>query len=100
MSVSVANTGTKAAAHSVLVFAAPPGGGAQGKPIKSLVGFERIPALAPNGGATTVTIPLTAWELALADSEGKWAPVTGAWSLAADNGAPGGKKLTATLTVA
>eukprot|EP01051_Picozoa_sp_SAG22_P011689 SAG22_NODE_1148_length_5359_cov_2.946958_3_plen_80_part_00 len=70
-----------------------------GRPLKSLIGFERIPSLAPQGLAT-VEVPLTAWELALADADGVWAPVPGAWGLAADNGTPGGKKVTATLTVA
>ena len=99
VTVAVTNTGHAAAGHSVLVFASPPGAGANGLPIKSLVGFERIESLVP-GGSTAVTIDLTAWELALADAEGAWAPVAGAWSLAADNGTPDGKKVTATVTVA
>ena len=85
VTVALSNQGSRAADHAVLLFAAPPGAGKAGAPLKNLVGFERVRALAP-GASTTVTIELTAWSVALADDDGVWGARVGGWSLTSSNG--------------
>ena len=85
VTVALSNQGSRAADHAVLLFAAPPDAGKAGAPLKNLVGFERVRALAP-GASTTVTIELTAWSVALADDDGVWGARVGGWSLTSSNG--------------
>ena len=98
--VTVSNTGTKTADHSVLVFASPPNAGTNGTQLRGLVGFERIHGLAA-GASQTVEIPVTSWSLALADADGEWGTETGAWTVSATNGSSsvGASAVHATLTV-
>lgn len=96
--IQLSNIGTLSADHSVLLFAVPPNAGQDGTPLRSLVAFERVRALAP-GSHTTVTIKLTAWSVALADSEGAWGPVVGQWQLIANNGTVDGSSETTDIIV-
>ena len=98
--VTVSNTGTKVADHSVLVFASPPNAGTNGTQLMGLVGFERIFALGA-GASQSVEIPVTSWSLALADADGEWGTEAGAWTVSATNGTGAGSSAVhATLTVA
>ena len=99
VSIEVANVGSRAAGHSVLLFAAPPNAGKDGSPINSLVAFERIPSVAA-GDKATVTLALTAWSLALADTKGVWGGMTGNWTFSASNGTTGSAVISIPLVVA
>ena len=100
MHVCILNTrvDAQAADHSVLLFAAPPDAGRDRWPIKTLVAFQRIQALAP-GGETSVTLRLDAWSLALANESGVFQPVKGDWVLSADTGSEDGSHVQIQLTV-
>jgi hypothetical protein len=79
---TVTNTGAVAADHTVLLFAVPPTAGVGGAPLRTLVGFERIAALAP-GASATVAIPLNAYAFSYAAADGTRVSVAGAWLLEA-----------------
>ena len=96
--ISVTNLGSRSAAHSVLLFASPPNAGKDGAPLKSLVAFERIPALEPQASAV-VSLPLNAWAFALADADGAWGATAGTWTLTANNGSKAGSEVSASLTI-
>ena len=80
---TVTNTGRVAADRTVMLFAVPPTPGRGGAPLKTLVGYERVAALAP-GASTTITVPITAYSLSHADEAGRRISVAGDWTLVAD----------------
>ena len=63
----------------LLLFAVSPGAGSDGRPLRTLVGFERVAAAV--GEEVTVTIGLEARRLMLADAAGEWQPHRGQWTL-------------------
>ena len=63
----------------LLLFAVSPGAGTDGRPLRTLVGFERVAAAV--GEEVTVTIGLEARRLMLADVAGEWQPHRGQWTL-------------------
>ena len=63
----------------LLLFAVSPGAGSDGRPLRTLVGFERVAAAV--GEEVTVTIGLEARRLMLADAAGQWQPHRGQWTL-------------------
>jgi len=78
LTVTVTNTGTIAGNDAVLAFSVPPNPGKDGAPLKSLFGFERI-YLSP-GETKTVTFPVPASALTLADKGADFHPVVGEWT--------------------
>ena len=81
-SITVTNTGAVAADHTALLFAVPPTAGVDGAPLKTLVGFERIAALAP-GASATVAVPLSAYSFSYAALDGTRISIAGDWKLIA-----------------
>ena len=76
----VKNTGPRAGATSVLCYVSPPGAGTGGRPIKKLVGFDRVD-LSP-GQSAQVQCNITSVTLAEpAPSTGDLEVVAGTWSL-------------------
>ena len=63
----------------LLLFAASPRAGSDGRPLRTLVGFERVAAAV--GEEVTATIGLEARRLMLADVAGEWQPHRGQWTL-------------------
>ena len=63
----------------LLLFAVSPRAGSDGRPLRTLVGFERVAAAV--GEEVTVTIGLEARRLMLADVAGEWQPHRGQWTL-------------------
>ena len=63
----------------LLLFAVSPRAGTDGRPLRTLVGFERVAAAV--GEEVTVTIGLEARRLMLADAAGEWQPHRGQWTL-------------------
>ena len=63
----------------LLLFAVSPRAGSDGRPLRTLVGFERVAAAV--GEEVTVTIGLEARRLMLADAAGEWQPHRGQWTL-------------------
>ena len=75
--VSVSNTGGRAGDEVVLLFAAPPGAGTQGRPLQFLVGFERLHLAA--GEAQTVEFELLPRHFTLAAERGGVETPAGEW---------------------
>jgi len=72
---------SRRASASVLLFLAPPTGGTTtpaGSPLKSLRGFDRVTLAA--GASESVSFSLTAVDFSLADEEGSFHLVEGAWT--------------------
>ena len=63
----------------LLLFAVSPGAGTDGRPLRTLVGFERVAAAV--GEEVTVTIGLEARRLMLADVAVEWQAHRGQWTL-------------------
>eukprot|EP00937_MAST-01D_sp_MAST-1D-sp2_P005234 g5234.t1 len=82
--VVVTNTGGREGDDVVLLFAAPPGAGTNGRPRQVLVGFERV-RLA-SGGAATVTLPVHPRHLTLVRSDGSAHVPVGDWVFWANDG--------------
>jgi beta-D-xylosidase 4 len=78
--VVVKNEGSMAGRHTVLVYAVPPQAGTNGRPVKSLVGFEVTPVLAP-AQQTELQFCLRSKAFALANEDGDVKVATGTWSL-------------------
>eukprot|EP01063_Lacrimia_lanifica_P022451 TRINITY_DN30039_c0_g1_i1.p2 TRINITY_DN30039_c0_g1~~TRINITY_DN30039_c0_g1_i1.p2 ORF type:complete len:774 (+),score=280.51 TRINITY_DN30039_c0_g1_i1:46-2367(+) len=77
--VRVKNTGKRAGADVVQLFAVPPRPGADGAPLKSLVDFEKV-HLEP-GAEAVVAFTLSYYALSLADASGLRQPAVGTWRL-------------------
>ena len=73
-----------------MAFAVPPGAGVDGKPLRTLVGFERVNAAASTadgmGGGVTVSFQLPKRAVMLADEEGNWKGEAGMWSIVIEAG--------------
>jgi len=78
VSVEVANQGQRAGAEIVLLFAAPPDAGVGGRPLQSLIAFERV-ALR-RGESKVVKLPIEAHHFTLADHLGVRFVPTGDWT--------------------
>ena len=79
LSVNTVNTGDREGDEVVMVFAAPPGAGKNGAPLKSLIAFERVSL--PAGGTATVSFGLTAHDLAFARQGGAISAAMGGGTL-------------------
>jgi hypothetical protein len=75
----VENQGPLEGSEVVMLFARPPGGGAGGVQIHSLVGFERVSAAV--GEAARVQFQLCAKHFRVAGTDGEWSVRPGAWTL-------------------
>eukprot|EP00727_Mastigamoeba_balamuthi_P008231 m51a1_g4029 putative probable beta-d-xylosidase 2 (803) ;mRNA; f:642026-644784 len=75
--IDVTNIGDFAGSESVLAFISPPNAGKDGRPIKTLVGFERV-FLQP-GETTTVVFAVTAGDVSVVNRQGHREAVTGVW---------------------
>eukprot|EP00760_Papus_ankaliazontas_P031037 PhM_4_TR5169/c3_g1_i1/m.79927 len=73
----ISNTGSVDTDHVVLCYAAGPMAGQQGRPIKTLVGFQRIKLSA--GAATDVSFDLSSISLSVVDDNGQYGVESGAW---------------------
>jgi hypothetical protein len=82
VALTVANSGKRAAATSVLVFVAGPHAGSNGEPIRELVACDKIWLEA--GASSKVEVPLGAWELSSTDAAGRRRATTGHWTLSTD----------------
>ena len=82
VTVHTQNTGTRAGAHTIQLFASPPGAGQDGRPRKVLVAFDKV-FLQP-GESAAVQLPIHAQHLTLANALGERSPVTGPWRLWVD----------------
>lgn len=76
----VRNSGTRAGDHSVLWFLAPPNAGQLGRPIKSLLDFEKIRNLQANF-TSQLRLCLNHEDFHLANEQGEFELVTGEWKL-------------------
>ena len=79
MSVTSRNSGERAGDNVVLVFAAPPGAGENGRPLRSLVAFDRV-SLAPGEEKESV-LAIEAQHLTLATGLSQRETVAGPWKL-------------------
>ena len=79
VSVTTRNTGERAGDNVVLVFASPPGAGKNGRPLRSLIAFDRV-SLAP-GEATESVLAVEAQHLTLATGLSQRETVTGPWKV-------------------
>lgn len=77
VTVAATNTGGRPGDSVVLVFAAPPGAGANGRPLRSLVAFDRV-SLA-QGETKSISLDINAQHFALAGADATRAVVKGAW---------------------
>jgi len=80
LQINVRNTGARSGDHSVLWYLAPPGAGTQGRPIKSLVDFDRITDLQP-AAEELVEICIKQSDVSLADDNGDFQVIAGEWTL-------------------
>ncbi|ETP11715.1 hypothetical protein F441_12812 [Phytophthora nicotianae CJ01A1] len=81
--ITTANVGDVPGEDATLVFVEPPRAGEGGRPLKSLVAFERTPLLAAGQGAAT-KVCLEAKAFMLADEVGNWVVETGNWTIHVD----------------
>jgi beta-D-xylosidase 4 len=79
VSVTSRNTGERAGDNVVLVFASPPGAGENGRPLRSLVAFDRV-SLAP-GEEKKSLLTIDAQHLTLATGLSQRETVPGPWKL-------------------
>ena len=79
LTVSVANTGSRASPVSVLAFVAGPSAGRGGEPIRELVGFEKVEL--SEGQSAEVSFTLGAWELSSTDAAGRRRAMRGQWTV-------------------
>lgn len=80
LKLSVTNSGNKAGENIVLGFVEPPQAGANGRPLKKLVAFQRTPLLAP-AESHELSFCLDAKTFLLANEEGEWVTEAGKWIL-------------------
>lgn len=78
--VTVKNNGKADGRQTVLVYAEPPLAGQNGRPLKSLVGFQGTPVLAAKQQAE-LQFCLRSKSFALAGEDGKWTVTPGTWTL-------------------
>jgi len=76
--LTVSNSGSLEGGHSVLWFLVPPNAGQNGRPIKSLLDFEKINNLGPNQ-SSQVSLCLNLSDFQLANEEGEFEVVSGDW---------------------
>jgi len=77
--VKVANSGARDGVEIVMLFAAPPNAGVGGRPLQSLVAFERVPLR--RGEAKTVELPVEAHHFTITDRLGARFVPAGAWKV-------------------
>lgn len=78
--LNVRNIGPRSGDHSVLWFLAPPSAGVAGRPLKTLVEFEKLHDILPLQ-TKVVQICLSNRMFQLANSDGEFEIVTGTWTL-------------------
>jgi len=83
ISVQVTNTGTVTSDVVVLAFISGPNAGKNGNPIKSLIGFTRFFALAPNA-SKSIVFPVTSFDLSVVDENGKRSSEVGNWKVSVE----------------
>ena len=83
LKATVKNTGARAGAEVVLLYAAPPNAGMDGAPLKTLVAFERVRLAA--GESDEAAFELTAEHFSYVNEQGERATVHGAWKVWAGN---------------
>lgn len=81
--IIINNTGVQRSDYTALLFLSPPGAGRGGRPIQQLRQFQRV-ATVP-GRASTLNLPLTCHDFALADEDGSFVIVSGTWTLRVDS---------------
>jgi beta-D-xylosidase 4 len=81
VAVHVENVGDTMSSTSVLAYVSAPGAGANGIPIRSLVGFERVSLLAPHETSATLSFPLDAYALSIVSVDGSHVAVKGDWTI-------------------
>jgi len=79
VSVDSVNAGERDGDEVILVFAAPPGAGEGGRPLRSLVAFEKVSL--KSGEAKTTRMEIAAQHFTVATETGDRVAVPGAWSL-------------------
>ena len=77
VSVSTVNTGDRDGAEIVQLYVAPPGAGVGGKPLRSLVAFEKV--LISAGATATTVLEVAAQHLTVTDHRGVRQIVKGEW---------------------
>nr|AMW64957.1 beta-xylosidase [Thermoascus aurantiacus] len=82
--VKVANTGHRASPYSAMLFASTRDAGPAPYPNKWLVGFDRLPTLAP-GESATLTIPVAIGSVTRVDEQGNRVLYPGRYELALNN---------------
>ena len=83
-SVTVTNTGSIASDYSAILFANTTNAGPSPYPNKWVVGFERLPTIAP-GASATLTIPVSIGSMARYDGDGNAVLYPGSYELALNN---------------
>ncbi|KAF4320145.1 hypothetical protein BBO99_00005254 [Phytophthora kernoviae] len=78
--VSVTNSGDVEGENIVQIVAEPPGAGIAGRPLKSMVAFERTPLLG-KGQKIDLSFCLLAEAFTLANENGEWAVIPGNWTI-------------------
>ncbi|XP_037028719.1 beta-D-xylosidase 3-like [Bradysia coprophila] len=78
--LSVRNVGSIFGDHSILWFVAPPNAGVSGRPLKTLVEFEKLHSIPPSG-TRIVDICLSNRMFQLANTDGEFEIITGTWTL-------------------
>ena len=82
--VTVTNTGTTASDFSAIHYANTTTAGAPPYPIKWVVGFDRLPSIAP-GASATLTIPVNIGSLLRYDTDGNGQLYAGKYEVALNN---------------
>lgn len=77
------NLGDVEGEDAILIYAEPPHAGEGGRPLRSLVAFERT-ALVTTGKTATADFCLEAKAFALANAEGSWVVEQGNWTIHVD----------------
>ncbi|KAE8875865.1 Beta-xylosidase/alpha-L-arabinofuranosidase 2 [Phytophthora fragariae] len=81
--ITVTNLGDVDGEDVILIYAEPPRAGEGGRPLKSLVAFERT-ALVTAGQTASANFCLEAKAFALADEQGNWVVEQGNWTIHVD----------------
>ncbi|GMF23761.1 unnamed protein product [Phytophthora lilii] len=81
--ITVTNLGKLEGEDVILIYAEPPRSGESGRPLKSLVAFERMSSVAA-GQKATAKFCLQAKAFALADESGSWVVEQGNWTIHVD----------------
>jgi len=78
--LNVRNAGSRSGDHSILWFVAPPSAGVLGRPLKTLVEFEKLHNILPSE-TKGVNICLSNRMFQLANTDGEFEIITGTWTL-------------------